>query len=310
MADSAGLFLILPILLVTTRDEAILRTLLYADVFDYPLRPIEIHHYLIGVSATPEEIQSALEASAWLAPRVTRINGYVAMQGRAEISELRDERQRSSSALWPVARRWAYRIGGLPFVRMVAVTGALAMDNAPPGDDIDFLIITAPGRVWLARAFVIALVRLARLFGVGLCPNYVLAQSALMQEQRNLFIAHDLAQMVPLVGQSVYAEMRAANPWAADYLPQAQQPLRAEAELAPRGWLRAWQRSGEALLSGHLGDALEAWERRRKLRKFSNAAHTPGPAAQLDAEHVKGHFDDHGEKILKKFEARLARYFH
>ncbi len=84
--------------------------------------------------------------------------------------------------------------------------------------------------------------------------------------------------------------------------------MRAEVELAPRGWLRALQRSGEALLSGPLGNALETWERKRKLRKFSNAAHTPGAAAQLDAERVKGHFDDHGERILKKFEERLARY--
>jgi hypothetical protein len=293
-----------------SRDEAILRTLLYADVFDYPLRPVEVHHYLIGVPTPPEEIQSALEASPWLAPRLTRVNGYVAVQGRAEIGSLRDERQRSSSALWPIARRWARLIGSLPFVRMVAVTGALAMDNAPPGDDIDFLIVTTPTRVWLARALVIALVRLARVFGVGLCPNYVLSQSALVQEQRNLFIAHDLAQMVPLVGHAVYAEMRAVNPWAAEYLPHAHRPLRVEAELAPPRWLRALQRSGEALLSGHLGNALETWERRRKLRKFSNAAHMPGAAAQLDAEHVKGHFDDHGERILKKFEERLARYLH
>lgn len=309
MADSAELLRLLPVT-ATSHDEAILRTLLYADVFDYPLRPVEVHHYLIGVSATPEEIQSALEASPWLAPRLTRVNGYVAVHGRSEIGSLRDERQRSSSALWPIARRWARLIGSLPFVRMVAVTGALAMDNAPPNDDIDFLIVTTPARVWLARALVIALVRLARLFGVGLCPNYVLSQSALAQGQRNLFIAHDLAQMVPLVGHAVYTEMRAANPWAADYLPHAQRPLRVEAELAPRGWLRALQRSGEALLSGRLGDSLETWERRRKLRKFSNAAHTPGAAAQLDAEHVKGHFDDHGARILKKFEERLARYLH
>jgi hypothetical protein len=27
----------------------------------------------------------------------------------------------------------------------------------------------------------------------------------------------------------------------------------------------------------------------------------------LDAEHVKGHFDDHGHPILEKFHERLAR---
>src|SRR4029077_9993656 len=131
---------------------------------------------------------------------------------------------------------------------MVAVTGALAVDNAPAGDDIDYLIVTTPGRVWLARSLAVALVRVARLCGVGLCPNYVLAQSALSQQRRNLFIAHDLAQMVPLAGRAVYAEMLSANAWAQAYLPQARRPLRAEPELAVPRWSRALKRTGEWLL--------------------------------------------------------------
>lgn len=290
-------------------EAAILRTLLYADIFDYPLTPVEIHHYLIGHPASPETVQTALNGSPWLAARLTRMNGYFAAQDRAGLGALRDERRRSSTALWPRARRWAAIMGGLPFVRMVAVTGALAVDNAPPGDDIDFLIVTAPGRVWLTRAFAVALVRVARLFGVGLCPNYVLSRSALAQDQRNLFIAHDLAQMVPLVGHGVYTEMRAANRWAEAFLPQARCPLRSEPDLAPRDLWCALQQLGERLLSGRLGEALEAWERRRKLKKFSGAAQTPGSAAQLDAERVKGHFNDYGQRVLKEFETRVARYF-
>jgi hypothetical protein len=191
---------------------------------------------------------------------------------------------------------------------MVAVTGALAMDNVPAGDDIDFLVVTAPGRVWLTRAFAVALVRVARLFGVGLCPNYVLSQSALAQDRHDLFVAHELAQMVPLVGQGVYAEVRAANAWVTEFLPHARQPLHSESDLAPRGWLRALQSLGERLLAGRLGDALEAWECRRKLRKFSGAAHAPRSAALLDTDHVKGHFDDHGHRILRQFEERVARF--
>ena len=291
-----------------TAEVAILRTLLYADVFDYPLTAQEIHHYLIANSATPEAVQAALASSAWLSARVTRVNGCFAVGDRAEVGQLREERQRHSAALWSLARRWAARIGCLPFVRMVAVTGALAMNNSPLGDDIDFLIVAAPGRVWLARAMTIALVRVARLFGVGLCPNYVLSQSALAQERHDLYVAHDLAQMVPLVGHTVYAEMRAANEWVLEFLPHARRPLHSEPELAPQGWRRALQRLGERLLSGPSGDALEAWERRRKLRKFMSEAQKPGSAAQLDADHVKGHFDDHGHFILKEFETRVARY--
>src|SRR5687767_14654331 len=152
-------------------DDAILRTLLYADVFDYPLMLAEIHHYLIAAPAgdkpAPAAIEAALRSSPWLATRVTRVNGYVTLRDREAIGALRDERRRHSAQLWPHARRWGRRLGYLPFVRMVAVTGALAVDNSPQGDDIDFLLVTVPGRVWLARALAVIVVRLARLRGVG-----------------------------------------------------------------------------------------------------------------------------------------------
>src|SRR5579859_8266127 len=289
-------------------EEAILQTVLYADIFDYPLTPAEIHYFLILTPATKEGVLSAMQNSAWLKARLCLTQGYVTVRGRQAIAAVRDERRRSSAELWPAARRWAKVIGALPFVRMVAVTGALAVDNAPPGDDIDYLIVTTPGRVWLSRALAVVMVRVARLFGVGLCPNYVLAQTALSQQRRNLFIAHDLAQMVPLAGRTVYSEMRAANPWAADYLPQARGPLKAEPELRLARWQSALQRAGEWLLGGRLGDALERWERDRKLRKFAPVAGQPSSAAELDADRVKGHFDDHGYPILKKFNERVQQY--
>jgi hypothetical protein len=286
-------------------DEAILHTLLYADIFDYPLTPAEIHHFLIDVPASREAVHQALENSTWLRARVAIQGSYVTLPGRQHLAALRETRRQSSERLWAVARRWSAVLGCLPFVRMVAVTGALAVDNAPPGDDIDFLIVTAPGRVWLARGLAVVAVRLARLFGAGLCPNYVLAESALEQHRRDLFIAHDLAQMVPLVGLRVYKQMRAANTWASRYLPQASAPLRDEPERALPGWALRMQQWGEALLGSGLGDSLERWEQTRKLRKFAAAAGQAGSAAELDAERVKGHFDDHGHPILRKYEERV-----
>ncbi len=290
----------------TELEAAVLRTLLYADIFDYPLTAAEAHHFLIETQAALPEVQTALatlSADGW----VERLGGYYALAGRAELALLRQSRQRHSTELKQKMRWWGYWLGCLPFVRMAAVTGALAMANAPEGDDIDLLIVTAPGRVWLARAAVVALVYAARPFGVRLCPNYVLAQSSLAQTQRDLYIAHELAQMAPLVGRAVYHAMRAANGWLRDYLPQADEPRWSEAEQLPRGLGRLFQQVSEWMLSGRFGDALEAWEYRRKQRKFACAAQTSA-AAQLDAEHVKGHFNDHGQWVRAAYEARLARY--
>jgi hypothetical protein len=289
-------------------DESILHTLLYADIFDYPLTPSEIHYYLIGARMAPEAVLTALQSSPRLLAHTLRVNGYVTLRHRPAISDLREARSQASARLWPVARRWAAVMGSLPFVRMVAVTGALAMDNSPAGDDVDYLIVTAPGRVWLARGLSVLVVRLARLFRAGLCPNYVLAETALTLQRRNLFVAHDLAQMVPVMGHAIYARMRTANAWASEYLPHALEPRRTEPDLAPRGWRGRLKALAERLLGGRLGDALEAWERRRKMARFAHEAGQPTSAAELDVDRVKGHFDDHGQPILRQFEARVKEF--
>jgi hypothetical protein len=286
-------------------DAAILRTLLYADVFNYPMTADEVHHYLIGLALPREQVLRALEASPWLADRTERVNGYFAARGRADTAAVREQRARASLELWATARRYARWLGNLPFVRMVAVTGALAMHNSEAGDDIDFLVVTAPGRVWLTRALCVGMVRLARGLGARLCPNYVLAESALEQERQDLFVAHEVAQMTPLVGHALYQRMRQANAWSLHYLPNAVGPLRREPDAAPQGLGRALQRLGEWLLARRLGDRLEQWEQQRKFKKFGPQAVVATADALLDAEHVKGHFLDHGQLTIQAYEERL-----
>lgn len=289
--------------------EAILRTLLYADVFDFPMTELEIHHFLIGAKATREVVHAALAGSAWLAERISCTGPYYTLRGRVALAETRATRDRAAETLWRAARRYGTILAHLPFVRMVALTGSLAMRNVTGAhDDIDYLILTAPGRVWLTRALIILVVRLARLRGTELCPNYVLAETALVQDQRDLYMAHELAQMVPLAFHDRYRAMCEANAWAAPWLPNATSPYYAEPDRQPRGLGRAVQHIGELLLGGALGGALERWERHRKQRKFG-AAHRASPgAAQIDDDRVKGHFQDHGQAILARYRERLTAY--
>src|SRR5437899_1909936 len=81
-------------------DDAILRTLLYADIFDYPLTMAEIHHYLIETAATLETVRAACESSPWLKRRISVSHGYVTLRGRQAIAAIRDQRQQSSARLW------------------------------------------------------------------------------------------------------------------------------------------------------------------------------------------------------------------
>ena len=202
-------------------EHAILRTVAYADIFDYPLTEQELHRFLVGVSAPFSAVREVLHAELLGRQRLIQTHGYLALPGRASIVEVRLRRQFVSARLWRKGMRYGLAIASLPFVRMVAITGTLAVSNAERGADIDYLIATTPNRVWLARSLCLVFVHLGRLEGVEICPNYVISVDALEQFEHSFFTAHELAQMVPLYGVDVYKALLATNDWAQRFLPNA-----------------------------------------------------------------------------------------
>lgn len=291
-------------------EAAILRTVLYADVFRFPLTTAEIHHFLIWHEPIEKDaIVKWLTNSPLLHQKLAREGEYVVLRGREDLIPLRVARDAASRELWPLALRYGRWLSRLPFVRMVALTGALAMRNPTDAhDDLDYLLVTAPRRVWLARAFSIILVRLARLQSIEICPNYVLAESNLTQERQDIFIAHEVSQMVPLYGHGLYCRLREGNPWVSDYLPNASSIFHAGDDRPfGRGWM-IMKSLLEAILGGAIGDRLENWEYHRKLRRFAGQMQTPHSSARLDPNQVKGHFNDHGHFVLQQYAERLREH--
>ena len=291
---------------LTPLELAVLKTVAYADVFDYPMTPAEVHRYLIGLRATPADVDAALN-SARLAPYLVYREGYAVLRGREACVAVRQERETNAHRLWPRAVRYGHAIGHMPFVRMVAVTGALAVNNVKAGADIDYLVVTEPGHLWVCRATIITLVRLARRQGVELCPNYFLSTRALVLSDRNLFTAHEVAHMVPLVGHAVYRRLRALNRWTDAYLPNAKGPPPITTTLAPDGRPpAAWTRALEALLRSPVGRRLEQWEQSRKVRAFRAQA-GPNSETSFGPDCCKGHFDGYGQRTIRAFHERLTR---
>lgn len=282
-------------------ERAIVQTVAYADVFDYPLTPDEIQRYLIGQNASRATVRSALANTDLYRGALSRASRYLTLAGREAIIDIRRERTATSVELWRRAVRYGRFIGNLPFVRMVAVTGALAMDNVADGD-IDYLVVTEPGRLWLCRATVVALVKVAARRGVTLCPNYFLSENALVLEERNLFTAHEVAQMVPLSGQNTYDRLRQLNRWSDRFLPNASGPPRRFAPAPPRA--EKPRALAEAAMRSRLGGHLERWEMSRKMRKLSSRGQGHVEAA-FDVDWCKGHFGDHGQSTLARYEARM-----
>jgi hypothetical protein len=282
-----------------TLTTAILQTVAYVDGFDYPLTAAEVHRYLIGTPATQKQVDTLLGNGRLIPHQLSCRDDYFTLPGRENIVEIRQQRQTIAEEMWPDALKYGRLIASLPFVRMVSVTGSLAVNNAVEGADIDYLVVTENGRLWLTRAFVILVVRLAAQRGIHLCPNYFLSQRALQIDQQNLYTAHELVQMIPIAGLEVYRHLQTLNPWTKQFLPNATWSgtgrAYAPSSLHPR-------KLAELALRSPLGTHLEKWEMQRKIYKFR---YQQSDESDFSPDWCKGHFDQHARHIMNNFDERM-----
>ncbi len=282
--------------------SAVVEAVAYADVFDWPLTPEEVHRYL-PLRATRRDVDEML-ARAVMGRFLESSEGFVTLVGRSHLVADRRRREAISRALWPRALRYARLVAALPFVRLVAITGSLAVDAADDDADIDLLVVTATGRLWLTRAMSMAVVRAATLAGVRLCPNYLLAESDLRIDDHSLFTAHELVQMVPVGASSAHAEFIRQNGWFDEYLPNSE-PRPPLGGYGVTSTDRTWRRVAEAPLRSGLGDRLDRWEMRRKVRQLSRDS--ASAETRYDADCCKGHSEEHGRRSMSAFRSRLRR---
>ncbi|MCC6501158.1 MAG: hypothetical protein IT313_12905 [Anaerolineales bacterium] len=280
-------------------ERAILEALAYSDIFGHPLRFDELHRYL-PTRAGMEDLSSAL----------TSLNGQIGKRGeyfflarREEIVEIRKQRLARSKNLLPHALRYGRILGALPFIRMVALTGSLAVLNISKNADFDYMLVAAKGRVWTARAFALALNRLARLFGHTICPNLIVSESALEWPLHDLYSARELAQMIPIAGMDAYRRVMEVNAWARELLPNRSHDFSREYKATKVA--TTFQPFTEFLLRGNLGDKLERWEMTRKIARFSNQPGF-GEETVFTAEVCQGNFHHHRKWTREIFEHKLS----
>lgn len=280
-------------------SRAILQTIAYSDVFDYPLSARELHRYLTGVKTSLEEVLRAVGEEGIL----TRTDDYFTLPGREEIVKVRMRRSVYSAELLPRAIAYGQMLGKLPYIRMVALTGSLAVMNVSDNQDFDYMLVAAQGRVWTARALALALNRLARLQGFTLCPNLIISETALKWSRKDLYSARELCQMIPITGLDVYYKLMLANKWIEELLPNAYVECIGSLHRI-RQRASVFQSVLEFLLPGRLADRFEQWEMNRKIKRFSNQ---PGFGEEtiFNAEICQGNFHHHRKWTQEAFESRL-----
>lgn len=210
-------------------EKAILKTLVYADIFEYPLKAYEIHKWLIGKKASLIEVEKGLERLIKKG-EVYRKEDLYFLTGRRELIKKRAEHKKISKRYLLKARVLSWFLKSILTIKLVGVSGGLAMENASKQDDIDLFIITDNNRLWISRLLASVLldlfgtrrkVKMSNLQAKGkLCLNLLLEEGKLEQETKNLFVAHEVLQMKVLWQRDgIYSKYLSENEWVFNFLP-------------------------------------------------------------------------------------------
>jgi hypothetical protein len=211
---------------MTESQQAILKTLAYADVFSYPLTFKEIHLYLIGLKTSQEDLAKELKALK----NIFQKRGFFYLKNQEKIFYLRQKRKKDSQEKLKIAQKVTDWLKLIPWIKMVGLTGNLAMNNADRDDDIDLLIVTAKDHLWSSRLLVILITELLGLrrrpgqevVANKICLNMFLDEAHLKipPKEQNLITAHEICQLKPLFSRNnSYQRFIQQNRWSVKFLP-------------------------------------------------------------------------------------------
>lgn len=285
---------------------AVLRSLAYADVFRWPLTAEELatngSYPFVSVYECRTVLfilvqQGAIKVDA----------GMYSVRVDPLMRQARMARAERARKYARPAQRMGYLIAMFPFTRAVCISGSLSKGAMDSDADVDWFIVTHPGRLWLSRTLLIAFKKIVLLNSKRLfCINHFVDARHLSMRDHDLYTATEIVTLIPVVDDGSYDDFLRANAWLRSWYP---------AWLGPKERPKASGRSLikrflEGALGGPVGDAMERWcQRRWQLLLRSRYGTAPHRGLSFTDGEARYQPHDVRDDVLRAFEARhmLAR---
>jgi len=304
-------------------SNAIFKTLIYADIFDYPLTKDEIWQKLIKIKIKNDKLKSAIRSLSHAKLKdlklIKYINGYYFLQGKKEIVTLRQRRKRWSEKKLKIVKKIVPLLRLIPSIKLIGITGAMAINNAKEDDDIDLFIVSSRDLLWTTRLLATLLLQIiGRRRQPGeihikdrVCLNMFVTENHLSvpPNERDLFTAHEVTQMKPIYyTNQTYQKFLRANQWVRKYLPNAigiKNALKTPRMVARRQLRSCGRDSSEVEKSGMpVFHSLEKISKYFQLWYMKKRRTTEVIADGI----IRFHPQDARKWVLKKYKQRLADF--
>ncbi len=211
-------------------EKAIIRTLIYSNMFLFPLTYEELYFYLHADKSIKRSIFN-LSLKKTKTKLIFKDGLYALPSAEKHIRnrvKLRLENERK----YKIALSMAGALSHIPTVCFIGITGSLAVKNAKQNDDIDFIVIAENKTLFATRMICLLLLQL---YGKRrkkdeenpkdkICLNLMMTKNGMGEfaTRKNIYIAREIAQIEPLFNrENTYSELLKQNMWITTYMPNA-----------------------------------------------------------------------------------------
>ena len=294
-------------------SKGIIRCLLYFDIFQYPLTVEEIHKYCCGFPATEDEIKlklQVLETAGYISSKMS-FYSVKSIEIASQV-ERRIKGNKEAEKFLKIAARFSKFISSFPFVRGICLSGSLSKGYADSESDIDYFIITEPGRLWICRTLLILFKKLFLLNSHKyFCVNYFIDTDNLAIPDKNIFTATEMLSIIPTYNAELYSQLMKANTWVTDFYPNGPSENITQAIL-PVNEGRV-KRLFEKLFSSAIGNKLDDYFFRITLstwkRKFKDFDKEQFDLSLRSRKNVSKHHPNSFQvKVLKKYADSIKNF--
>lgn len=298
--------------------KAIINTIVYFNIFDYPITRMELCKWLIS----DEPIDNHSEADQALEILITKKvimerHGFYFLPKSETINisqnliDLRQERYTLSLHKFRQARRYLKLLAMLPFIRMIGVSNTLSYNNVHNDSDIDLFIIAQPNKLWTARFFAVGITALLRLRPTEkttknkFCFNFFISAEKLdltaialkNSEINDIHLAFLLSQIVPIYDEhNLASEILVSNSWIKKFFPNVFSYHSSAIRTVKLGrFSRLFKKTAEILLTSVLGERVFKKYQLRILPAVLKAAMNQNTNVVINDQILKFHLNDRRE---------------
>jgi hypothetical protein len=301
--------------------QAILATLCYFDIFDYPLTEFEVWRFLFWPGGQASLIQVAKELEKLSAEqKIETKNGFYFLPSRASNTESRLSRHPRNINNWKKSQKIFSYLSQVPYFKAAALCNMFSLNNQKETSDIDVFIVTTKDRIWSTRAltgfltFIKGQWRHGNKIAKRFCLSFYITEdnldlSFMRREPYDIYLIYWIATLAFIKDTNIAEKFFKANQWVKEFLPNFEPRKEIDYHMSHGNVYSKFAKAEEKIWNTALGKMRENFIRKIQLKKMGTKPSQEKQSTRDVKIHdkiLKFHENDRRDTFREEFEKRFA----